>query len=215
MQQPQTNGFFQHDIIYDTQDRILYALYFTVRLFVLLVSYMLCVVALFYTIGSIVDIEVTSFFCPTYTKEEVRQHNYENGYAEGDSIFSCWYIDRPRLNYEAMFSLNSDIFTARIDQENLSIGQIITATLYSIITLVLLTKTMWYTYFWLYDVSVAMLSLIKQNEFNPIVTDKLNELAGRSDVKQQSQSNKKRHISSYAGYVMFAKIGSTSFIVKK
>ena len=165
-----------------------------IRLFVLLVSYFLCIVALLYTIGSIVNIQVTSFFCPIYTKEEVHQHNYENENAQGDSIFSCWYINRQRLNYQAIFSLNSDIFTATIDQENLSTGQIITAVLYSIVGLVLLTTTLYYTYLWLYDVAVAILSLIKHTEYNPrvktaLVKDRLKALS--RGKKQQSKSMKK------------------------
>lgn len=76
-------------IIYDSYDSIYYGLYFIGRYLVVLLSYFLCMIACLYGTGSLVTLEATNFFCPSYTLDEIHEYNLENGNKYGDYSDSC------------------------------------------------------------------------------------------------------------------------------
>ena len=72
-------------------------------------------ISLLYGISNLVSLEATHFFCPVYNEEQVRQHNFENGNEYGESVLSCWYIERSKIDLQAVRSLDIDIFKANFD----------------------------------------------------------------------------------------------------
>lgn len=171
------------EVTYDNYDTIFYLLYFIGRYLVLLTSYFLCTICILYAIGSIVTLEATNFFCPSYTEAQVRQHNLENGFNEGDSPWSCWYIEQRRLNYESLFELDIGIFTGRI--ANITFVTILQSLVYTLVALILLIPTIYHSYLLLYDTFFAIRSYAFDTEANIRIhrcLTKLNRKASKRNV---------------------------------
>ena len=177
-------------LVYDIYDSIFYALYFFARLLVIVTSYILCIIASLYATGSLITLEVTSFFCPLYNESEIRQYNLENGNQEGDPGLTCRYIDRTSLNYEAIFSLDSNIFEASVDSNNITFGKIFQTIAYSIAVIILIIPTLYHTYLWFYDTLYALLSLIKGIELNPRIISQMETLAIATAKRKSKNTNK-------------------------
>ena len=146
-------------VIYDGYDKIFYLLYFIGRFLLLGTSYCLCIICSLYATGSLIILEATSFFCPVYTEEQIRQSNYKNLLERGDSDWSCSYIERTRLNYYALFELNLDIFEAKINDQ-LTFAVLIQTILYIIVALFLLLATIHHTCLFFYDIIFVIYSTI-------------------------------------------------------
>ena len=58
-----------------------------------------------------VTLEAANFFCPSYTLEEIRQYNFNNGHEHGVIHDNCLRINSQALNYNALFSLDTQVFT--------------------------------------------------------------------------------------------------------
>ena len=156
---------------YDIHDNIFYVLYFFGRYLVLFTSLFLCIISSLYGIGGLINLEATDFFCPRYTEEEVRNYNLKNGNQYGDGILGCWYINRQRLNYNAIFNLSIDIFNAKIN--NFTIFSILQTILYSIITIILLISVIYNFYYLLYDTYFAIKSFCINDNINNRIRNKL------------------------------------------
>ena len=96
-------------------DGTLYVLYFIGRYLVVLTSYFLCIISLLYAIGNLVKLEALNFFCPRYTEEEVRAYNFEVQAKDGTDGFSCYHIDRQKLNFQEIYQATSNIYSAKIE----------------------------------------------------------------------------------------------------
>lgn len=180
---------------YDHYDDALYFLYFVGRFLVVLTSYFLCVVGVLYAIGSVVTLEATNFFCPIYTEEAVRQHNYENNNPHGEFVESCWLIDQQALNLNEIRALNVNIFDASIDTTN--IINMIQSILYIIVTFILLISTIYQTYFLVYDAICAIISIVTNNYVNERIHKTLVKLK-RKHVQSQNKKENQQNVNTNA-----------------
>ena len=145
-------------------DFILYGLYFFGRYLLLFTCYFLIIIACLYSIGSIVSLEVLSFFCPIYSESFIRSYNLENENEYGDDELGCYYIDRTRLNYNAIFELDLNIFEANVD--NFSFSMMIQSILYALTGIVLFVPTVYHSYLLIYDTFYAIYSKFCINSDN-------------------------------------------------
>ena len=173
-------------VLHNAYDVIFYVLYFVGRYLVVITSNVLCVIASLYATGSLVTLEATNFFCPSYTLEEIRQYNLEHDNQYGVIDDSCLRIDRPGLNYNVLLSLDNQVFTGKIDTNTLSFGGYIQSILYFITTIILFISTLYQTYLLVYDTIYAIYSLISGKLKNKRIHDKLLQLD-----KEMTQSNSK------------------------
>ena len=127
---------------------LLYGLLLLARYLVLLTAYFLLVICVLYAIGSVTILEAENFYCPSYTEEEVRTHNYENGLKWGDHE-SCYLIDRKMLNWYAVKNVDVNIFTGSVKFNNP--GSISVCIIYLLIGLFLLINALYDSYFIVYD----------------------------------------------------------------
>ena len=132
------------------------ALVYFARYLLLLIIICLFGISLLYSISSLVTLEATHFFCPIYTEEQVRQHNLENNLAKGEGSLSCWYIERSKIDFNAVESLDIDVFEANFDCYT-TLDAIICAV-YSLISLYLLIITLYHGYYLLFDTFYAILA---------------------------------------------------------
>ena len=133
-----------------SMDDMLFILLFVARYIVLTTACCLLMIAVLYTIGSVVTLNADNLFCPGYTEEEVRLYNFENNLPEGDRD-SCYFIDRKKLNFNDIKNLNLNIFNAFIDISNLSIQTIIQSLLYLIVCLLLIALIIFHAFYLIYD----------------------------------------------------------------
>ena len=159
---------------------------------VLITSYFLCLISSLYATGSLITLEATSFFCPVYSAEEVRQHSVEIVSRVGASIWSCWFVNRKRLNYEAIFELDINIFSASIDINTLTFFKVFQTLSYSMVVLILLIATLHHTYLFIYDTMFAILSRIQNKEINPRINERLKKLT-RKDINKYKQHGTKNN----------------------
>ena len=172
------------NITYDTYDSIYYGLYFMGRYLVVFLSYFLCMIACLYGTGSLVTLEATNFFCPSYTLEEIHEYNFENGNKHGDNGDSCRRVDRQGLDSNVLSDLNNNIFIGKIDNESLDFLSYFEALLYFSIAFILFIAALYQTYLLIYDTFIAIHSILYQEERNNRVYRKLCQL------QKQMQSSK-------------------------
>ena len=175
---------------YDAHDKILYVTYYIGRILVLFISYFLCIVGILYGIGSVVKLDATNLYCPIYSEQEVRQHNFENNLPYGDDYAGCWYINQQTLNFRSIYDLNLDIFTATIDTSNCL--KLIQSVLYFTVALILLISTVYQTYFVIYDTLYAVLSMINGVNINSRIHEALILLKNNNDQSTNSQTKIKQ-----------------------
>ena len=132
-------------------DDFVFTLVFIARYIILFTTLSLLMIAILYTIGSIITLNADNLFCPAYSEEEVRAHNYENGLADGDPD-SCYYIDRQRLNFNDIKNLNLNIFEASfVKISNVTMDVMIRFIFYLIICICLFGIIIYHSYFLIYD----------------------------------------------------------------
>ena len=182
-----------HSITYDTYDSTYYMLYFIGRYLVVTTSYFLCIIASLYASGSLVTLEATNFFCPSYTLEEIRQYNLVNGNKYGTKHDSCLRIDRQGLNLNVLSDLNYNIFTGKIDNDSLDFVQYLQAILYFVTTLILFIPTLYHTYLLVYDTKYAISSVVYHDHAykNERVQHELFALHKRSQSQPSHQAEQK------------------------
>ena len=185
-----------HIVAYDTYDSIYYVLYFIGRYLVVITSYFLCIIASLYATGSLVTLEATNFFCPSYTLEQVRQYNLENGNKHGapDTVDSCIRIDREGLNFNVLSDLTYyNIFAGKIDGSSLDGVAYFQAILYFTTALILFISTLYHTYLLIYDTINAIYSILYDKQRNDRIHKKLCNLhknTQQSDRAEHSQKPK-------------------------
>lgn len=162
---------------YDTKDCFFVVLYFIGRYLIILTSYFLPLIAALLGIGSVVSLEATNFFCPSYTEEKVRQHNLDNENPYGDDPWNCWYIERPRLNLNAIANLDLQIFIAKLN--NFTPLSIIQLCIYLTIAIALTITTLRHSYILLYDSFYLLFSCLTKNNINPRICKHLIEYTRR------------------------------------
>ena len=154
-QQPQQSQ--TPDAITTRMEEFLFILIFVTRYIILLATLTLLVIAVLYTIGSIVTLNADNLFCPAYSEQDVRKYNYENNLAEGDAD-SCYYIDRQRLNFNDIKNLNLNIFEASfLKISDLTIDTMMRFLFYSIICVCLFGIIVYQSYFLIYDTIFLLL----------------------------------------------------------
>ena len=178
----------ENNVTYDTYDSIYYVLYFIGRYLVVLVSCFLCLISSLYGIGCLVTLEAINFFCSSYTLEEVRQYNFENGYERGIEGDSCFRIDSQGLNYNNLFSVNNNVFTAKIDSNLIDFVQYIQAIACFSFTLIVSIAALYQLYWLLYDTKYAISSCLFHEQNNNRVFRKLLELHKYSQRSHQDGS---------------------------
>lgn len=166
----------RESIVEDIYDLIYYVLYFVGRYLVVITSNVICVIASLYATGSLVTLEATKFFCPSYTLEEIRQYNLENGNEQGTRDDSCLLIDRQGLNCNILFGLDNHVFTGKIDTDTLDLGAYLHSIFYFVLALILSISTLYQTYLLIYDTIYAIYSAVSGEHKNGRISHKLSQL---------------------------------------
>ena len=170
-----TNPTRTFSISYDCYDATYYVLYFVGRYLVVITSYCLCAIASLYATGSLVTLEATNFFCPSYTLEEIRQYNFEHGNEQGSSD-SCLRIERQGINLNVLLDTNHNIFTGTIRSDSLDFIAYFEALLYFAAAFILFICTLYQTYFLIYDTVYAIYSAIFDETKNKRISGVLAKL---------------------------------------
>ena len=138
--------------------QVLHTLFYIARYLLLLIAISLVTISLLYGISNLIKLEATHFFCPIYTEEQVRQHNLENENAYGDSVLSCWYIERSKLDLHAVRSLDMDVFEASFD--HFTPWDAFICIIYCLISLYLLIIVLYNGYLVIFDTFYAILACL-------------------------------------------------------
>ena len=172
-------------ITYDKYDSIYYLLYFLGRYLVVMTSYFLCIISSLYATGSLVTLEATNFFCASYTLEEIREYNLENGHQRGVGSDSCLRINRQGLNFNVLLDLNNNIFTGKIDGNLLNFVAYFQSILYFCTALILFISTLYQTYLLIYDTIYAIYSVV----YNKHTNERIHKTfpITQTDTKRQSE----------------------------
>ena len=184
------------------EDKILYILYILARYSVLLTSGVLCIISTLYAIGNIVSLEATNFFCnKTYDSKEIREFNLANGFEQGvsdnEDVSSCYYINRKRIDFYAIYTLNINLYSANTDSP--SAFGVILCILYSILSFVVTIFTMYQFYFIIYDTFYVIKSICDKTVTNPRIVNCINRHQNKDknstkrSRKHQSESEVQQH----------------------
>ena len=179
------------NIDYDGYDSAYYVFYFIGRFLVVIISYFLCIIASLYATGSLVTLEATNFFCPSYTLEEVRQYNLENGNENGvdEYVDSCLRIDRQGLNYNVLSDSNYNIFIGKIDSDSLDFMAYFQAISYFATALILSIPTLYHTYLLIYDTINAIYSVVYGEQINDRIESTLHKLHAKTQQSHQAEES--------------------------
>ena len=166
--------------------------YFTVRYLVLITTMFICMISCLYAIGNLITLEATNFYCPSYTAEQVRQHNVENGYNQGDSSFSCWYIDKQKLNWQDVRSLKLNIYVAFFQVNN--VFQLLQSVIYFLIVIFLFIVCLIHFCYLFYDTFYIVCFKWNQNKRILKTFEKLCYTLNlkNQQTKKNKQNNKKK-----------------------
>ena len=134
-------------------------MHYFARYLLLCLSICLCMIASLYGISNLICLRATNIYCPVYTEEQVRRHNFKNGSPKGDfGVASCWYIDTARFDFQAILEPNSKLLQAHVDQ--FSTSHIIQCAIYFIVILYPLYVIIWYGFYLFYDTFYLIFNLI-------------------------------------------------------
>ena len=139
----------------------LVGVYFAARYLSLFTSYFLLVICILYAISTLITLETTNFFCPSYTEEQVRNYNLKQGNKNGANRYSCWRINTSTLNFEAIYSLDVDLYNAYINGNDISVSAVIQCIIYSSISLFLFLVCIYHTFFIVIDTYYILLSFVQ------------------------------------------------------
>ena len=197
----------KYNPIYDHFLETLIVFVYIARYVLLLTTICLFIISLMYGISNLLTLEATNFFCPLYSREEVLQHNLENGMEHGSSRYSCWYINRSKINLLKIILSQEDLFEATF--KHVTVINLFKFLLYCLISLWLLFMILYNGYYLIYDTCFTLLSCInnkiksrivraicncpKEHIHNPRVTNALNHM--RYKVKTQNKLRRKRSLS--------------------
>ena len=127
--------------------------YFLLRYLVVSFALFLSVIGCLYGISNIINLEATNLLCDQHTASEVHAHSVKYRLAGGDPN-SCWYINRAKLNANAIESLDLDIYEATFDK--LTGWDIFFCAIFFLVSLFLSYIGLYYGYYTIYDTYYAI-----------------------------------------------------------
>ena len=172
-------------------------LYYIARYLSVFLLIGLCITSGLYAVGNLVTIQAQNFTCAQYSEEQVRKINFEEGYEHGQSN-SCYYIDRQKLNFEAIYNLDIDIYTAFF-ANNVGPLDVILCILYSIIFLVSMILTLYHGYYLLYDSYYTIIACCNcyadgvNPRFQKIVEKYIRNQNHKTKIKQNRKNEERKN----------------------
>ena len=92
-------------------------LYWITRYFLVSTSFYSAFITTLYGVSNLITINAVNFFCDTYSREEVLEHNQNVGSNVG--VGWCYKINRLSFNDDAVQELNLDLYTRHLQAKNL------------------------------------------------------------------------------------------------